>query len=125
MEMARRLEAMGVDKYAGLTRRSARHAIWQGVVREDRAALAIPYRWKKPRKIFVNSMSDLFHEGVSDSFIQAVWQIMRKTPRHHHRILTKRRERMAAIVIRLIGHVLPNVWLGTSVEDAGWERRTF
>ena len=118
MELARRLEAMGVAKYAGLTRRSGRRAIWQGHVREDTAALAIPHGWKKPRKIFVNSMSDLFHEGVSDGFIQAVWQVMRDTPRHHYQILTKRPERLAAVVDRLIGAVLPNVWLGTSVEDA-------
>ena len=118
MEMARRLEAMGVGKYAGLTRRSGRRTIWQGLVREDQAALTIPHRWRKPRKIFVNSMSDLFHEGVSDAFIQAVWQVMRETPRHHYQILTKRPERMAAVVTRLIGDVLPNVWLGTSIEDA-------
>lgn len=113
MEMARRLEAMGVGKYAGLTRRSGRRTIWQGLVPEDQAALTIPHRWRKPRKIFVNSMSDLFHEGVSDAFIQAVWQVMRETPRHHYQILTKRPERMAAVVTRLIGDVLPNVWLGT------------
>ena len=107
MDMARRLEAMGVGKYAGLTRRSGRRTIWQGVVREDQAALAIPYRWRKPRKIFVNSMSDLFHEEVSDAFIQAVWHVMRETPRHHYQILTKRPERMAAVVSRLIGEVLP------------------
>lgn len=59
MELAKRLEAMGVEKYAGLTRRSGKRTIWNGVVREDRAALAIPHGWKKPRKIFVNSMSDV------------------------------------------------------------------
>jgi protein gp37 len=56
------------------------------VVREDREALSIPHRWRKPRKIFVNSMSDLFHEQVSDAFILEVSQVMRETPRHgrHH-----------------------------------------
>jgi len=73
LEMARRLDAMGVEKYAGLTRRSGGRTTWNGVVREDRDALAIPYGWKKPRKIFVNSMSDLFHERVSDAFFLAVW----------------------------------------------------
>ena len=76
MEMARRLEAMGVEKYRGLTRRSGTRTIWKGVVREDRGALEIPFRWKKPRKIFVNSMSDLFHDKVSDAFIKSVWQVM-------------------------------------------------
>lgn len=118
MEMARRLESMGVEKYADLTRRSGKRSIWNGSVREDAGALAIPYRWKKPRKIFVNSMSDLFHEGVSDGFILDVWRVMRETPRHNYQILTKRPERMAEVVSSLIGEVLPNVWLGTSVEDA-------
>ena len=118
MEMARRLEAMGIDKYAGLTRKTGNRTVWNGVVREDREALAIPYRWLKPRKIFVNSMSDLFHEQVSDAFILAVWQVMRNTPRHNYQILTKRPERMASLVTDRIGEILPNVWLGTSIEDA-------
>lgn len=118
MEMARRLEAMGVAKYAGLTRQSASRTVWNGVVREDKEALSIPHRWKKPRKIFVNSMSDLFHQAVSDTFILEVWRIMRETPRHHYQILTKRPERMAAVVSRLVTEILPNVWLGTSVENA-------
>jgi protein gp37 len=118
MEMARRLEAMGVEKYQSLTRRSGKRTIWNGVVREDHQALDSPLGWKKPKKIFVNSMSDLFHEGVSDAFIAAVWQVMRATPRHHYQILTKRPERMAAIVRDIIRDVLPNVWLGTSVEAA-------
>lgn len=118
MEMAKRLEAMGVDKYTGVTRRSGRRSVWNGVVREDREALEIPRRWKKPRKIFVNSMSDLFHEQVSDAFIVAVWKVMRETPLHNYQILTKRPERMAAFVNDKIGDVLSNVWLGTSVEDA-------
>jgi protein gp37 len=118
MEMARRLEAMKVSKYDGLTRRSGGRTVWKGIVREDPASLTIPLRWRKPRKIFVNSMSDLFHEQVSDAFILQVWQVMRDTPHHHYQILTKRPERMVKIVSDLIDDVLPNVWLGTSVEDA-------
>lgn len=118
MEMTKRLEAMGMEKYAGLTRRTGRRTVWSGVVREDRGALANPHSWRKPRKIFVNSMSDLFHEHVSDSFILDVWQVMRDTPRHNYQILTKRPERMAKLVADKIGEVLPNVWLGTSIEDA-------
>jgi protein gp37 len=124
MEMARRLEAMGMDKYAGLTRKTGNRSVWTGVVREDHAALLIPHRWRKPRKIFVNSMSDLFHEQVSDSFIHDVWQVMRDTPRHHYQILTKRPDRMAAAVCAMgPSGVLPNVWLGTSVENAGVANR--
>ncbi len=118
MQMASRLEAMGVPKYEGLTRKSGKRTVWNGAVREDRAALAIPYSWRKPRKIFVNSMSDLFHEAVSQEFILDVWRVMRETPHHNYQILTKRPERMADVVSHAIPDVLPNVWLGTSVENA-------
>lgn len=117
MVMAKRLEAMGVEKYAGLTRQSGKRTVWNGVVRQDREALLAPYSWKKPRKIFVNSMSDLFHEQVDDVFIQDVWQVMTETPHHNYQILTKRPERMAHIVSEKIRKILPNVWLGTSVEN--------
>jgi protein gp37 len=117
MEMAKRLQAMRLAKYEGLTRHSGKRTVWNGVINEDREALVIPYGWKKPRKIFVNSMSDLFHEGVSDAFILSVWEVMLKTPRHNYQILTKRPERMTDIVSRLIKVVLPNVWLGTSIEN--------
>ena len=118
MQMARRLEAMGVEKYAGLTKKVGKRAVWNGLVREDVEALTIPLRWRKPRKIFVNSMSDLFHEGVSDDFIHSVWQVMRDTPQHNYQILTKRPERLSEMISTLIGDVLPNVWLGTSIENA-------
>jgi len=118
MEMAKRLEAMGIEKYAGLTRKTGSRTVWNGIVREDREALSIPRRWHKPRKIFVNSMSDLFHSGVSESFILDVWKVMRETPQHNYQILTKRPDRMAEIVSNKIGQILPNVWLGTSIENA-------
>jgi len=117
MEMARRLQAIGVEKYAGLTRRSGNRTVWNGIVREDWAALDVPTRWKKPKKIFVNSMSDLFHEGVSDAFILAVWNVMRATPRHHYQILTKRPDRMQNFVRTKVSSTLANVWLGTSIEN--------
>jgi protein gp37 len=118
MTLAARLEAMGMSKYEGLTRKSGGRSVWNGVVREDRASLDIPRSWKQPKKIFVNSMSDLFHEGVSTDFIQAVWGVMKETPRHHYQILTKRPERMAEVVSQCVPTILPNVWLGTSVENA-------
>lgn len=117
MQMARRLEAMGMEKYKGLTRQSGERTVWTGVVREDRGALGVPLKWRKPRKVFVNSMSDLFHDGVSDDFIKHVWGVMAQTPRHSYQILTKRPERMADFVKKL-GTTLENVWLGTSVENA-------
>lgn len=117
MQMARRLEAMGIEKYAGLTRVSGERTIWTGAVREDRSALDIPFRWRKPRKIFVNSMSDLFHPAVSESFIADVWAVMRATPYHNYQILTKRPNRMRDVLRAQSSGVLPNVWLGTSVEN--------
>jgi protein gp37 len=117
MEMARRLDAMGIEKYQDLTRRSGKRTAWKGIVREDRTALNIPLQWKRPKKIFVNSMSDLFHEAVSEQFIEEVWAVMEATPQHHYQILTKRPERMAEVVRESIGRILPNVWLGTSIEN--------
>jgi len=118
MQMAKRLEAMGVEKYQGLVNVRGKNVKWNGVVRVDHDSLKIPYKWRKPRKIFVNSMSDLFHASVSDEFIVSVWQVMKETPQHHYQILTKRPERMQHILTNLIDEVLPNVWLGTSIENA-------
>lgn len=116
MRMAARLEAMGVKKYAGTTRKSGGRAKWTGKIVLDPLALDTPATWAKPRRVFVNSMSDLFHEDVPEEFIRKVWLTMAATPRHTYQILTKRPDRMAEVVSCL--PVLPNVWLGTSVEDS-------
>ncbi|MBC6437124.1 MAG: DUF5131 family protein [Rhodobacteraceae bacterium] len=123
MQMARRLDAMGLKKYAGLTRTSGGRTVWTGRIRQDHAALAIPLRWKTPRKVFVNSMSDLFHPSVSGEFIANIWAVMEQTPRHTYQILTKRPDRMAGLVARGALPQLPNVWLGTSVENAAVTHR--
>lgn len=115
MRMAAQLEAMGVEKYAGLTRKSGGRAKWTGKIALDHKALETPATWSKPRRVFVNSMSDLFHPDVPEDFIAKVWRVMADTPRHTYQILTKRPERMAKVAPRL--SVLPNVWLGASVED--------
>lgn len=115
MRMAARLEAMGVQKYEGLTRKSGGRAKWTGKLFLDRKSLATPASWAKPRRVFVNSMADLFHADVPPDFIAEVWQVMADTPRHTYQILTKRPDRMIEIVPSL--SKLPNVWLGTSVED--------
>ncbi|WP_338143355.1 DUF5131 family protein [Paenibacillus whitsoniae] len=60
-------------------------------------ALTVPFTWKKPKKVFVNSMSDLFHEKISDEFIIKVFEVMNQTPLHTYQILTKRPERVANI----------------------------
>jgi protein gp37 len=115
MRMAARLEAMGSEKYRGLTRRSGGRSVWTGKINCDETALSTPATWSKPRRVFVNSMSDLFHEGVPVAFIRRVWETMAVTRRHTYQILTKRPGRMASILKEWA--VLPNVWLGTSVED--------
>lgn len=117
MRMAARLEAMGVEKYKGLTRKSGGRAKWTGAIRLDEKALLLPQTWKKPRLVFVNSMSDLFHPNVPKSFVESVWAVMEKTPRHTYQILTKRPDRMSNILSKPQFKKLPNVWLGTSVED--------
>ena len=77
-----------------------------------------PLRWKKPRRIFVNSMSDLFHEDVPVDFIEQVFDMMKRCPQHTFQILTKRAGRMQFILwSELDWEPLPNVWLGVSVED--------
>src|SRR5580698_105990 len=116
MRMAARLEAMGTPKYRGLTRKSGQRYVWTGKVSLDEAALAAPLGWRKPRLIFVNSMSDLFQDAVPTEFIRRVWATMEATPNHTYQILTKRPERMAVLSNELL--LLPNVWLGTSVENA-------
>lgn len=72
-----------------------------------------PYAWKKPSRVFVNSMSDLFHENIPDSFIAEVFAVMVDTPQHTYQVLTKRPERAA----EWAGPWTENIWQGTSVED--------
>lgn len=117
MRMAARLDAMGLKKYQGLTRKSGGRAKWTGKLYLDEAALATPATWSRPRNVFVNSMSDLFHPDVPVDFIRKVWSAMNITRRHTYQILTKRPDRMAEVLNNGFD-VLPNVWLGTSVEDA-------
>ncbi|MBR0939274.1 DUF5131 family protein [Bradyrhizobium jicamae] len=117
MRMAARLDAMGQTKYRGLTRRSGKRWVWTGKIRLDHSSIETPKAWARPRRVFVNSMSDLFHADVPARFIARVWATMRDTPRHTYQILTKRPDRMADILSQKPFAVLPNVWLGTSVED--------
>lgn len=80
-----------------------------------------PLRWREPRMVFVNSMSDLFHELVPVSFVAQVWKCMEIASQHTFQILTKRPYRMRDIVANL--PLLPNVWLGTSIENDRWTSR--
>jgi protein gp37 len=103
--MAKRLTAMGSDRY----RNGFRVTLHPDL-------LDVPHKWRQPRVVFVNSMSDLFHEDIPDAFIQRVFATMRDCPQHTFQVLTKRAERLAALA-----PMLPwphNVWMGVSVEDA-------
>lgn len=75
----RSLEAMPVDKYTGLTRRSGGRAVWTGQIKLDEKSLDTPRTWKRSKRIFVNSMSDLFHDDVTETFIGRVWRVMDTT----------------------------------------------
>jgi protein gp37 len=115
--MAARLQAMGHQKYRGTTRKSGGRYVWTGRVNLDELSLSAPLEWRKPKRIFVNSMSDLFHPDVPDSFIQRVWGVMAECPQHHFQILTKRPDRMADLFAARKIAIQTNVWLGTSVES--------
>ena len=121
MRLAARLAVMGQEKYVGTTRKSGGRAKWNGVVKTDPPSLDIPRRWKKGRLIFVNSMSDLFHEGVPLSFIKAVFELMADTPQHTYQVLTKRAERLEELSKKLPW--ANNVWMGVSVESADYTYR--
>jgi protein gp37 len=149
---AYRLEhAFKQPQYAGLTRRLPDGSLnWTGKVRTLPDRLALPLSWKTPRRIFVDSMSDLFHDDVPDEFIDQVFAVMGWAEQHTFQVLTKRPERMREYLSdperllaienamcercvdqdgRLCGYgnddcqltarltLLPNVWLGVSVED--------
>ena len=81
--------------------------------------LCEPIRWAKPKTVFVNSMSDLFHEGVPDDYIAAVAEVMRRADWHTYQVLTKRADRMEALLRTTLRDAagLPHIWWGVSVED--------
>jgi protein gp37 len=116
MRMAARLDSMGLEKYRGLTRKSGGRSVWTGKIRLDESAVDVPSNWRKPKRIFVNSMSDLFHEKVPPTFITRVWSVMERTPWHTYQILTKRPKLMGKLTPTL--PLLKNVWLGASVESS-------
>jgi protein gp37 len=98
MKMAHRLQAMGQKPYQGLTHKVNGHAVWTGKITLDHAALTIPLHKKKPTTYFVNSMSDLFHDGVPLEFVVEVFARMWAAQWHKYIILTKRPERMALML---------------------------
>jgi len=93
--------------------------------------LDAPLRWKRPRTVFVNSMSDLFHELVPDDFVAQVFDVMAEASRHTFQVLTKRPERARDLMRAWLRHIdaepdslpLPNVWLGVSIENSRYTWR--
>lgn len=128
-----------VETYKGVVESTPNGSRWTGNVKFIESRLDQPLRWRKPRRIFVNSMSDLFHENVPDEWIDRIFAVMALSPQHTFQILTKRPERMLeyfnaerfgyieAIARKIHGKPLPpgtvmpwplpNVWLGVSVEN--------
>lgn len=118
MRLARRLGIMGQEKYVGTTRISGGRAKWTGTLKFDERSLGLPKQWRRGRLIFVNSMSDLFHEDVPLSFIRKVFNVMAETPQHTYQVLTKRAERLAEVGEKLKWP--DNVWMGVSVESSDY-----
>lgn len=113
LTLAKRLKAMGSAKYQndGDPRTSGPGF---GVTIHP-SAIDEPYRWRQPRLVFVNSMSDLFHAKVPVDFIREVFDVMSRTPQHTYQILTKRARRLRRIAPQLDWP--DNVWMGVSVEN--------
>jgi len=121
MRLASRLAAMGQEKYQGTTRVSGGRPKWNGKLNLDPPSLDLPRKWKKGRLIFVNSMSDLFHEKVPLEFIQKVFATMNETPQHTYQVLTKRASRLQELSPKLKWGA--NIWMGVSVESEHYVRR--
>ena len=102
--MAHRLQAMGQPRYKDGFKVTLHPNL-----------LNIPKQWRKPKTIFVNSMSDIFHESIPVEFIQKIFKVMKDCPQHTFQVLTKRSNRMNFISDKLPWP--PNVWMGVSVED--------
>jgi protein gp37 len=108
--MSKRLQAMGVEKYKDAFE-----------VRIHPDQLLLPHKWKTPKIVFVNSMSDLFHKEVPADFIKRVFSIMNDNPQHVFQILTKRAERLIELSAELVW--TDNIWMGVSVEDTSVTHR--
>lgn len=108
--MAKRLHAMGQPAY--------RNGF---LVTLQPQVLSLPLTWRRPRRVFVNSMSDLFHESVSSDYIRRVFSAMGEARWHNYQILTKRADRLAELSPSLDWH--PGIWMGVSVESERYQGR--
>jgi len=114
LTLAGRLKAMGSPKYQADGDPTTSGPGFGLTVHP--AALTVPYRWRAGRLVFVDSMSDLFHARVPVPFIERVFAVIADTPRHTYQLLTKRPRRLARLATQL--PFPPNLWVGTSVENA-------
>jgi protein gp37 len=131
LDLAARLKRMGQPRYQRDGDPKTSGPGFGLTLHEDK--LDEPLRWRKPRVVFVNSMSDLFHEEIPDDFIARVWDVMVRTPQHTYQILTKRPARMARVLgpsgigfYAADGPVpcpQPNIWLGVSIENRRFVHR--
>lgn len=108
--LAYRLKAMGNPSYQNGFE-----------VTQHERMLPLPYKWKKPSIVFVNSMSDIFHESVDIDFVHRIFKVMNNTPQHTYQVLTKRSQNMLEIVPDLT--FSPNIWLGVTVESEEYTYR--
>ena len=115
--VAARFSGIG-QPYEGLVEKSKSggHPRWSGEIMLVDHMLNEPRKWKQGKLIFVNSMSDLFHEKVPLDYILRIFEVMRNTPQHSYQILTKRSERLADLSPKIDWS--PNIWMGVSIEDS-------
>jgi len=124
LELAGRLKLMGSAAYQNDGDPRTSGPGFKLTLHPDR--LDQPLRWQRPRRIFVNSMSDLFHPDVPADFVADVFSVMREASQHQFQVLTKRPQRMKGLVSAMYAgwdEVVSNVWLGTSIESDGYAFR--
>jgi len=110
------------DKYRHTAKRlKSGRPVFSGHITLDEKSLDLPRSWRLPRTVFVNSMSDLFHEAVPLEFIQRVFAVMNECPQHVFQVLTKRPERAAELATNMSWTT--NIWMGTSVESKDYYTR--
>ncbi|MFC4500672.1 MULTISPECIES: DUF5131 family protein [Streptomyces] len=114
--------------YAGTAHKVDGRTDWTGRINLLDGRLDQPKHWRKPERIFVNSMSDVFAARVPVDYVTKIWRTMQDTPRHTYQILTKRPERVARVLDKVHAELgltqpLANVWLGTSIESDEYVRR--
>ena len=119
LTLSKRLKAMGQVKYQNDGDPRTSGPGFGLTLHPD--TLEIPRSWTSPRTIFVNSMSDLFHKDVPESYIHQVFAAIAGTPQHQYQVLTKRSKRLAGIAGRLDWP--PNLWMGVSIESARYRYR--